>query len=78
MAVTIASLTIIVFAAIWIYQFIQLMMLSDTDFPGKYDKILWVAAFVCVFLLAPLAFMGWKNAYLSLRAQQRRTSPEDE
>ena len=61
----------IVFAIIWLFQFIQLMLLSDSDFPGKHDKVLWVAAFICVFLIAPLAFMYWKKAYVSLRANER-------
>ena len=68
----VALVVFVVFAIIWLSQFIQLMLLADSDFPGAYDKILWVAAFVCVFLLAPLAFMYWKPAYLSLRMEERQ------
>jgi hypothetical protein len=51
----------------WLYQFVQLMLLSDRDFPGTYDKILWVLAFVLVFFVAPFAFFFWKKAFVALR-----------
>lgn len=60
-------------ALVWIYQFIQLMLLSDADFPGKYDKILWAAAFVLVFPIAPFAFLWWKAAYRSMLENDRPT-----
>jgi hypothetical protein len=68
---------VLVLAVIWWYQFVQLMLLADADFPGKYDKILWVAAFVWIAPLAPLAFLLWKSAYLSLRAVERRRRDSD-
>ena len=54
----------------WAYQFIELMLLSEADFPGKHDKSLWVAAFIFVFLIAPFAFLGWKPAYRAMRSAQ--------
>lgn len=54
----------------WLLQFVQVMLLADADFPGRYDKPLWVAVFVLVFLLAPFAFLLWKRAYLAMRRQQ--------
>lgn len=66
-----AVLVYIAFAIFWLFQFVQLMLLSESDFPARHDKVLWVAAFVCVFLIAPLAFMYWKKAYVALRAEQR-------
>ena len=57
----------------WVFQFVQLMLLSEADFPGKYDKCLWTAAFVFAFFVAPFAFKGWKNAYQAMRAAQRGT-----
>jgi hypothetical protein len=68
---------VVFIAIIWLYQFIQLMLLADSDFPGKCDKILWVVAFVCVPLLAPFAFMYWKKAYLSLRTEERQQRNSD-
>ena len=59
----------IVFAVVWCYQFIQLMLLEDSDFPGRFDKILWVAAFIGVFVVAPFAFVYWKQAYLAMRME---------
>ena len=61
-------------ALVWIYQFIQLMLLSDSDFPGKHDKILWVAAFLLLFPVAPFAFLWWKAAY---RSMLRSDKPRD-
>jgi hypothetical protein len=56
------------FIFFWIYQFVQLMLLSDADFPGRYDKCLWTAAFIAFFVVAPFAFFGWKFAYRAMLA----------
>lgn len=61
---------------IWLWQFIQLMLLSDSDFPGKYDKILWVAAFLLVCVVAPFAFLWWKTAYKSMLDEGKPTDAE--
>ncbi len=63
-------------AAFWIFQFVQLMALSDHDFPGRYDKPLWVAAFLLGTVLGAAAFWFWKSLILSVREQER--SGEDE
>jgi hypothetical protein len=55
----------------WSLQFVQLMLLSDSDFPGKYDKCLWTAAFIFAFFFTPFAFMGWKSAYQAMVTAQR-------
>jgi hypothetical protein len=70
-------------AIIWIYQFMDLMMMPDDDFPGRFDKILWVATFLVLFtLVAPLAFGLWKEKNRQrLRKRQRalaETSPSEE
>ena len=59
-------LGICIFCIFWVYQFVQLMLLSEVDFPGKYDKCLWTAAFLIAFPLAPFAFFGWKFAYKAM------------
>lgn len=64
--VLIAALFLLL-CAFWVYQFVQLMLLSDSDFPSRYDKVLWVAVFVFVGALAPFAFLLWKRAYLEVR-----------
>ncbi|MDA1141654.1 MAG: hypothetical protein O3B01_24085 [Planctomycetota bacterium] len=53
-------------AFFWILQFVQLMLLSNEDFVGRHDKILWVVIFICVFPLAPFAFVMYKIARLSM------------
>ncbi len=58
----------ILFCIFWIYQFVQLMLLSEIDFPGKYDKCLWTAGFILTFVVAPFAFLGWKYAYRAMLA----------
>ena len=57
----------LVIAVFWLCQFVSLMLLSESDFPGRHDKILWAAAFMLVFPVAPFAFIGWKTAYRSMR-----------
>jgi hypothetical protein len=75
--ITLAMMIAAAFVALfWVYQFIQLMLLSDSDFPGRYDKILWVAAFLFAFLVAPFAFLWWKTAYRMMRQEEQ--SPDQE
>ncbi len=67
-----SALLVVCFLVFWCYQFIELMLLSESDFPGKYDKILWAAVFFLLFFIAPIVFVGWKNAYLAMRAAESR------
>lgn len=57
----------VVFVVFWVSQFIQLMLLSDEDFPGKNDKILWFVTFILLSVIAPGLFAWWKQAYLHER-----------
>jgi len=70
----IACLAILILAAayFWVIQFAQLMALSDTDFPGRHDKALWVAAFVFTCVFAAFAFLVWRRIMLVIRASNRR------
>jgi hypothetical protein len=54
----------VLFLFVWCSQFIQLMLLADEDFPGKYDKALWFTAFILLTLLGCGLFIWWKQAYL--------------
>lgn len=67
----------LIFAIIWCYQFIQLMLLEDTLFPGRRDKILWVVAFIFMFFVAPVAFLFWKSAYLEVRRRDHELPARD-
>ncbi len=54
------------FGLFWFLQFVQLMLLSDGDFPGRYDKPLWVGIFLLAWPVAPFAFLAWKSGYLAV------------
>ena len=72
-----AAVLLLLWSIFWVYQFVQLMLLSEADFPGRYDKVLWTVAFVLAFFVAPVAFFGWKFAYRAMRdAEQETASPE--
>lgn len=46
-------------AVLWILAFAKLMELDDHALPGRYARFGWVAAFLVVSMLAPLAFLLW-------------------
>ena len=48
----------------WCTSFITLMCLSDSDLPGRYDKVLWFVVFFTLWVFAPLLFSMWRKAYL--------------
>lgn len=51
---------------LWITQFVQLMVFSDSDFPGRNDKILWVIIYIVFSPLAPFLFMWWKSVSMQV------------
>ena len=53
---------VIVFAAVWILQFVALMSLPDDRFPGQHARLAWVAAFLVIWVLAPIAFLLWARS----------------
>ena len=65
------TIVLVALALFWIYQFAQLMTLSDDDFPGRFDKTLWVVAFVTVTFLAALAFSVWKGIMPEVQEAER-------
>ena len=52
---------------LWSWQFVQLMLLEDEQFPGRSDKIMWVVVFIVFWFIAPVPFMWWKKSTLHLR-----------
>ena len=60
-------------AMFWCYQFAFLMMMEESLFPGKQDKLIWGVIFALVAPLAPFAFLLWRKAVLSAR----REGPEN-
>jgi len=66
-------------AAFWIWQFLDLMMMPDDDFPGRFDKVLWVVVFVTLFVLvAPFAFGLWKEKNRARLRKLRPQTPADQ
>jgi len=57
-----AILIYLILAAIWMFQFVSFMLMDNEAFRGAYDKLIWGAAFILVFPIAPFAFMLWKHA----------------
>ncbi len=54
----------VLFLFIWVSQYIQLMLLTDDDFPYNYDKALWFEAIILLNLIVCGLFNWWKHAYL--------------
>ena len=67
MGVLILASLLLLYFFFWMWQFVQLMLLSDDDFPGKNDKILWVVTFIVFFMFAPSVFQWWKLSSLHVR-----------
>jgi hypothetical protein len=61
-----------VWVVFWVWQFVQLMMLEDRLFPGRFDKLVWGMVFVFLCPVAPVAFLVWKNVRLGEAAAARR------
>jgi hypothetical protein len=75
MTFVLAGVVVLGICIFWISQFVLLMLLSDSDFPGKYDKCLWLVAFILAFVVAPFAFFVWTYAYKAIvvkRAEGRQ------
>ena len=51
----------------WYKEFVFMMALEDSDYPGKKDKILWFIVFFVFPFLAPFLFRTWKKAIKILR-----------
>jgi ABC-type multidrug transport system permease subunit len=47
--------------AMWGIMFANLMLFTDAQLPGTYDKLFWVAAFLLMAPLAPFAFWIFKR-----------------
>jgi hypothetical protein len=54
----------VLFLFIWVSQYIQLMRLTDDNFPYNYDKALWFQPFILLNLIGCGLSNWWKHAYL--------------
>jgi branched-subunit amino acid transport protein len=66
---------LLVIAVVWIYQFSFLMLLEHSQFPGPYDKFMWVTAFLLAWLFTPFAFILWKKAILAQKVPENTPLP---
>jgi cytochrome c oxidase assembly factor CtaG len=57
--IVLAILLAIAAFVFWIYEFVSLMRRRDDQFPGRYDKPLWVAAFIFANIAAAIAYWWW-------------------
>mgnify|MGYP001368742262 CR=1 FL=1 len=60
-------------AILWVFQFAHLMALDESDFPGRFTRLGWVAAFVVLWALAPFAFLLWCARRRPARPRRDRT-----
>ena len=54
---------VIIFAIIWVREIVQLMGLGDDAFPGRHDKMLWLALIVVLPPIGISAFSIFRRAY---------------
>lgn len=59
--VILVSVIILWFVYFWIKEFAWLMALDNQYFYTAHDKLIWGAAFIFIFPLAPFAFIVWKS-----------------
>jgi hypothetical protein len=73
------AVVLLINAAFWIWQFLDLMMMPDEDFPGRFDKALWVVVFLMFFVfVAPIAFGLWKEKNRERLRKLRPRTPDDQ
>lgn len=61
---------IVLFLLFWSYQLVQLMLMPDEDFPGRFDKVTWGAIFILAMPLAPFVFLFWRGAHKETRRRK--------
>lgn len=67
---TLFVIAVVIFLVLWGFYFTQLMCLEDEDFPGRFDKVLWVLVFTFLFLPAPFLFLAWRGAMTAVRQRE--------
>ncbi len=51
------------FARAWIREFVFLMKLRDTDFPGAHDKLIWAMLLIVLAPVGVWLFHGYREAH---------------
>ncbi|MCA8942409.1 MAG: hypothetical protein KDB80_07580 [Planctomycetes bacterium] len=65
---------LLLLAAVWVFQFVELMSLGDEELGGVHARIGWVAAFVLLWVLAPFAFLVWRSRAADSSGRRRERS----
>lgn len=52
-----------VFAKAWIREFVFLMKLKDTDFPGAHDKLIWAMLLIVLAPVGVWLFHSYREAH---------------
>ncbi len=58
---------LLVLVAVWIHEFLALMRLTDNDFPGRFDKLVWS---IVMIVFAPVGLIAFA-------IYRRRRWPDD-
>ena len=61
MGTLVVLLIVIAVLIFWLSQIVALMNMKDSEFPGRHDKILWLAAILIGSAAGALAFLLWRT-----------------
>ncbi|MBX2850411.1 MAG: PLDc N-terminal domain-containing protein [Phycisphaeraceae bacterium] len=55
----------------WITQFISMMNMDDSDFNGRYDKLIWASVLIFLNIFGAIVFWIWDSARMKrIEAEQ--------
>ena len=74
--IVLVSMALALFAAVWFRHFGFLMAQADDAFPGRHDKLVWVALMVALPPLGLIAFDAFRKAQFPA-AEKPRTVASD-
>ncbi len=63
LAFAFAVAAILAFLVLWVREFLGLMTLTDDAFPGRHDKLIWVALMVLLPPVGLASFSLFRRAY---------------
>lgn len=72
MVVPLAVVIIGSFIFLWLWQLLDLMRRGDDEFPGRFDKPLWVAILIFLPILGVVVYGLWKSSTHSVRTKLQR------
>ncbi len=54
---------VIALALFWVGEFARLMRTSETDFPGRHDRLVWIIVMVVLLPIGALAFWTFRRSH---------------